>query len=180
MTVESDRGANRSEPAGMPRTITARVPPSSDLSRLQSLAKLMDSAFQIPGTPVRVGLDGVLGLIPGAGDTVSALMSVYILYEARRLGVSRLTLHRMATNVVLDALVGTVPLAGDAFDIYWKANNRNVELLRRHLESTASAQTTSTRFSDWLFFLGLTAILISIIALGVGLAYVTIRWLFAR
>ena len=179
MPLKSDRLNKLPEPTGILSPVARVEPPAGDLARLQALARLMDSAVQIPGTPVRFGLDGVLGLIPGAGDTVSALMSVFILYEARRLGISRLTLRRMATNVLLDAVVGTVPFAGDVFDIYWKANNRNVELLRRHLESAASPDAPSSRWSDRLFFLGLICILITIIALGVTLAYVTIRWLFS-
>ena len=178
MPLKSDRISRLLESTGISQPVAPNVPPAGDLARLQALARLMDSAVQIPGTPVRFGLDGVLGLIPGAGDTVSALMSVFILYEARRLGISRPTLHRMATNVLLDAVVGTVPFAGDVYDVYWKANNRNVELLRRHLESAASPEASSSRWSDWLFFLGLISILVAFIALGVTAAYVTIRWLF--
>ena len=180
MPLKSDRISKRPEPAGVPQPVAPDVPKSADLARLQALATLMDSAVQIPGTSVRVGLDGALGLIPGAGDTLSALMSVFILYEARRLGISRLTLNRMATNVLLDAVVGTIPFAGDIFDVYWKANNRNVELLRRHLESSNSSQAPSSRKSDWLFFLGLAALLVMIMALGMTLAYVVIRWLFFK
>jgi hypothetical protein len=166
--------------SGQDRPSLQASAPQTDLAKLQALANLMDSAFQVPGTPVRVGLDGILGLIPGAGDTVSALMSVYILYEARRLGISRLTLNRMATNVALDALVGTVPFAGDLFDVHWKANQKNVQLLRLHLEAPVSAQTMSTRFSDWLFFGGLMAVVIATVALSVTLAYFTMRWLWPR
>ena len=179
MPLSSDRISKLPESTGIAPDAGRVMPASGDLAKLQALARLMDSAVQIPGTPVRVGLDGLLGLIPGAGDTVSALMSVFILYEARRLGISRLTLHRMATNVLLDAVIGTIPFAGDVFDVYWKANNRNVELLKRHLESAASPQASS-RKSDWLFFLALISLLIAIIALGLTLAYLAIRWLFTR
>jgi hypothetical protein len=178
MSLKSDRLSKLPESTGLSQPVASDVPQAGDLARLEALARLMDSAFQVPGTPVRVGLDGVLGLIPGAGDTVSAVMSVFILYEARRLGISRLTLNRMAANILLDAVVGTIPFAGDVFDVYWKANNRNVELLRRHLESSTSSAVLSPRKSDWLFFLGLLSLLTAIIALGLTLAYVVIRWLF--
>jgi len=179
MPLESERVGKLPAPADRTSPNTPAGQPSGDLARLQALARLMDNAVRIPGTPVRVGLDGVLGLIPGAGDTVSALVSVFILSEARRLGISRLTLHRMATNILLDAVVGTVPFAGDAFDVYWKANHRNVELLRRHLESAAEPEMPSSRWGDWLFFGGLFSILIVIIALSLTLGYVAIRWLFS-
>lgn len=89
----------------------------------------------VPGTGLRIGLDGVLGLIPGAGDLVGALLSSYVLREAARLGASRATLLRMAGNVGIEAVLGVVPVVGDLFDLTFRANRRNVELLRAHLES---------------------------------------------
>lgn len=179
MPLQSDRMRKLPEPAGISPVIVRQDEVPADFARLQMLARLMDNAVQIPGTSVRVGLDGLLGLIPGAGDTASALVSVFILSEARRLGIPRLTLHRMAANVLLDAVVGTVPFAGDVFDVYWKANHRNVELLKRHLESSGGAQAPTNRRSDWLFFAGLIALLIAIIALGVTVIYTVLRFLFA-
>lgn len=110
----------------------------ASLQRLEQLAFLLDSAFVIPGTNRRIGLDPLLGLIPVIGDAAGVLLSSYILYEARRLGVPRHLLARMALNVAFDGLVGVVPVAGDLFDAAFKANRRNVRLLRRHLERSGT------------------------------------------
>ena len=99
------------------------------IRRLTALARLLDARFLIPGTNFRFGLDGLIGLIPGIGDTATNLVSLYILYEARRLGASRATLVRMAANIGIDWLVGLVPLAGDLFDVAFKANIRNLRLM---------------------------------------------------
>jgi hypothetical protein len=107
---------------------------------------LLDAGIAVPGTSLRVGLDPVLGLVPGLGDAVGALLSAWILVEAIRRGASRSTLGRMASNIAIDALVGAVPLLGDAFDVVWKANLRNVALLERH-----AVDPTAARSSDRLF-----------------------------
>lgn len=103
------------------------------IARIESLANLMDTALLIPGTGIRLGLDAVIGLLPGVGDAVSALISLYIVNEARALGAPRLLVGRMLANVALDGVVGAVPLVGDVFDVAWRANRRNVDLLRNHL-----------------------------------------------
>jgi hypothetical protein len=102
------------------------------LDRLDVLATVFDTAFIVPGTNVRFGVESLLRLIPGVGDVAASLLSFYLLYEASRLGVPRLLMARMAANVVLEGAVGAVPFAGDAFDIFFRANRRNVALLRRH------------------------------------------------
>jgi hypothetical protein len=102
------------------------------LDRLDMLATVFDTAFILPGTNVRFGVESVLRLVPGIGDAIASALSFYLLYEASRLGVPRLLLARMAANVVLEGVVGTVPFAGDAFDIYFRANRRNVALLRKY------------------------------------------------
>src|SRR5256885_709629 len=104
------------------------------LVRLEALARLMDSAFTIPGTNIRMGLDGLIGLLPVAGDLVAGIVSSYLIWEARQLGASRWVLGRMMANTALDTLVGAVPVVGDAFDILFRANLKNMALLRRHLE----------------------------------------------
>lgn len=104
------------------------------LLRLEAFAHLMDTAFVIPGINRRVGLDAVIGLVPVIGDVAGMLLSSYIIFEARRLGVPRWLVARMALNVAFDGAIGSVPLAGDIFDAAFKANRRNVRLLRRHLE----------------------------------------------
>ena len=97
--------------------------------RIYRLARLLDSQFRIPGTGIRFGVDGIIGLIPGAGDTVTAAMAGYIIFEAWRMGVSKVTIGRMLGNVVIDLVIGAIPLIGDLFDIGFKANIRNVRVL---------------------------------------------------
>jgi hypothetical protein len=103
------------------------------LARVEALARLMDSAIAIPGTNVRIGLDAALGLVPVVGDLVSQAIASYIIWEARQLGVSRLTMARMIANTVVDTAIGAVPLAGDLFDIAFRANMRNLKLLKAEL-----------------------------------------------
>ena len=106
----------------------------ASLERLEALAHLLDTAVVIPGTNFRFGADAIIGLVPGIGDAITTAISAYIVYEARRIGVPRHVLIRMIGNVALDGLVGAVPLVGDLFDTMWRANVRNVRLLRKHLE----------------------------------------------
>jgi len=106
------------------------------LDRLDMLATMFDTAFILPGTNVRFGVESLLRLVPGIGDVIASALSCYLLYEARRLGVPRLVFARMASNVALEALIGAVPLAGDAFDVFFRANRRNVALLRKHFART--------------------------------------------
>jgi NADH:ubiquinone oxidoreductase subunit 5 (subunit L)/multisubunit Na+/H+ antiporter MnhA subunit len=99
---------------------------------LDVLAKLMDSQFRIPGTNIRFGLDALIGLVPGAGDFVSFLVSSYLVSNAINKGASGYVLSRMVLNIVVDALVGAIPVLGDIFDVAFKANQRNVKLLQQH------------------------------------------------
>jgi hypothetical protein len=121
-----------------PEVNLGELPPSyadeAAVRRLQRLAHWLDDRYRLPGTGFRVGLDGIIGLIPGVGDVATSLLSAYIIYEARRLGVPRSVLVAMLGNLGIDFVVGAVPLVGDVFDIGWKANRRNVRMLLRHLE----------------------------------------------
>ena len=103
------------------------------LKRVRVLSRLLDEQFRIPGTTQRIGLDGLLGLIPGVGDAAGALLSAYILYEAIRLGTPTSVLLRMVANIGIDTVVGAIPVAGDIFDIAWKANKKNAALLHTYL-----------------------------------------------
>ena len=103
------------------------------IARLDALANLLDTAFILPGTNIRFGFDAMIGVVPGIGDAITTLMSLYIVHEARELGVPRHVVGRMLANVALDGIVGAVPFLGDAFDVMWRANRRNMALLRRHL-----------------------------------------------
>lgn len=105
------------------------------LHSVEKLARLMDSRFALPGMPVKLGLDTIIGLIPVLGDTIGLGISGYIIAQAKRLGVSDATLFKMSTNVFLDWLIGLVPILGDLFDWGWQANNRNARLLRKHYET---------------------------------------------
>lgn len=104
------------------------------LQRLDALAKLLDGAFTVPGTQIRFGLDSIVGLVPGIGDLVTTVMSSYIVFEARRLGLPRWKIARMIANVALDTTVGAVPLVGDVVDVFFRANRRNLRIIRDHLE----------------------------------------------
>ncbi len=134
----------------------------SPLRRLDRLSRLLDSAFPIPGTRFRVGLDGIFGLIPGIGDAVGATLSTYIIFEAARLGVPGRVLLRMIGNVAVETLVGAFPIVGDIFDIAWKANLRNVALLRAHCPTSARAERSPRQIAA--VFLGIAVM----IAVGLG------------
>jgi uncharacterized protein DUF4112 len=104
------------------------------IERLDRLSRLLDTAILIPGTGIRFGADAVIGLMPGIGDAVTTALSAWIVYEAHRLGAPRHLIMRMIANVAVDGLLGAVPLAGDVFDVLFRANRRNMRLLREHLE----------------------------------------------
>lgn len=119
----------------------------ADLARLKRLADWLDTRFVVPGTKLRFGLDGLVGLIPAGGDTLLALVSLYIVWEGWRLGVRKRTLARMLMNVLVDAGVGAIPLAGDVFDFLWKANRRNLALIEADLRAPRRAHKARARLS---------------------------------
>ncbi|HBY31750.1 MAG TPA: DUF4112 domain-containing protein, partial [Bradyrhizobium sp.] len=104
------------------------------LERLEMIAKLLDVAFVLPGTNVRYGIDGLIGLIPVVGDLITTAISLWLVREARLLGAPWHITARMLANVAVDGVVGMVPVAGDAFDVMFRANIRNVRMLRRWLD----------------------------------------------
>jgi hypothetical protein len=142
---------------------------SRDIERLRGLTRLLDSAFQIPGTRYRIGLDALVGVVPGIGDVIGAFFSAFIVWQAARMGVSTATLVRMMGNVAVDTIVGEVPLLGDLFDAGWKANTRNLALLEGHLEQPAATRRGSRR-TLWLIGGGLVLLLVGVIALAVVIA----------
>ena len=105
------------------------------VSDLEDLARNLDSRWRIPGTGIRFGLDAVAGLLPGIGDVAAALVSAHIILHGWRAGAPGHVIARMIGNVALDTAVGSIPVLGSIFDVYYKANNRNVRLLRRHFDS---------------------------------------------
>ncbi len=114
--------------------IKAAGPSREDsLARITLLARLLDSAFIIPGLNRRVGFDALLGLVPGVGDVLSAALASYIIWEARQLGLPRWKIARMVGNVAMDTAIGAIPLAGDVFDVFFKANERNLRIIHDHL-----------------------------------------------
>ncbi|HJQ82349.1 MAG TPA: DUF4112 domain-containing protein [Lacipirellulaceae bacterium] len=145
---------------------------------LEQLARWMDSVFEIPILKLRFGLDALLGLLPGGGDVGAALVSVYILSAANRYGVSRITILRMAVNIALDIIAGSIPIAGDLFDAYWKSNDRNVALLRRHLNATPNAASKLRRADRW-FIAAVIVALGLLLAGSLTLAYFAVTWLIS-
>ncbi|MBE9047546.1 DUF4112 domain-containing protein [Pleurocapsales cyanobacterium LEGE 10410] len=107
-----------------------------NLRRIRKIAKLLDTAIGIPGTKFRIGLDPILGLLPGGGDLITAGISAYMIYLATRFGLEKSEISQMVKNVALETAVGFVPIAGDIFDAYFKANIRNLEILEKHLAKT--------------------------------------------
>jgi hypothetical protein len=114
---------------------TNRASRQQRLARIDTLATWLDTAFVVPGTNIRFGLDAIVGLVPGIGDFVTSLVSLYIVHEARQLGAPTHLLVRMVANIAIDGIVGSAPLAGDIFDVMWRANRRNMTLLYDHLRS---------------------------------------------
>lgn len=114
-------------------TTPARSAPAS-ISRARDLAHLLDEAIRIPGTNIRVGLDALIGLIPGGGDVATGLLSGLVMWQAARAGAPSSVLARMLSNVLVDVIVGAIPLLGDLFDVAWRANTKNVRLLESWLE----------------------------------------------
>lgn len=108
------------------------------IARIEALATLLDTALVIPGTNLRFGADALIGLVPGIGDAITMAVSLWLVKEARALGAPGHLVARMLGNIAIDGMVGAVPLLGDAFDLVWKSNRRNLHLLRRHLERESS------------------------------------------
>jgi hypothetical protein len=139
--------------------------------RLHWLEVVLDEAFVIPGTGIRFGLDGIIGLVPGLGDVLAGLLSLIIPFAAWVRGAPYITMVRMLANVAIGLLVGTIPVLGDAFDIFWKANRRNYHLLTRFI-----AEPNQHTWRDWAFLL-LLAVSIGVIF---AIPVVLIVWLTVR
>lgn len=138
----------------------------STLQRLRRLSNLLDNAIAIPGTSLRFGLDPILGLFPGVGDFLTTAVSAYIVVEAARMGISRQILVQMAVNIVLDMVMGTVPVVGDVVDVAWKANTKNIALLEEHFKVSPSSEKVDWWFLAWILGgLVLFAIILGAIAI---------------
>jgi hypothetical protein len=134
------------------------------------VSQLLDSAFEVPGTSYRIGLDPIIGLVPWVGDLVSPLFAIALLWQAREMALPRAVQLRMVINVGIDALVGAIPVAGDLFDFAWKANDKNMALLERHAGTRRRASV-----GDWLFVAGVVMALL-IIAVA---PFVILVWLLS-
>lgn len=133
------------------------------------VAMILDTAIGIPGTRLRIGLDPLLGLIPGIGDTIVNLIGSGILLVATRLGIQRIVLTRMALNMFVNGTVGAIPVLGDAFSVWFRSNERNAKLLRRH----SQGETIQTTTGDWFFVIGLgVATLAAIVAVMLAVLWV--------
>jgi hypothetical protein len=120
------------------RAMTAELPlgtdPASVRQRIEGLERLLEGMIEVPGLGRKVGLDALLGLVPVAGDAIAAALGLYLVWEARNLGMPRWQLWRMAGNVGVDTLIGAVPLAGDLFDFLYRSNTRNLKIVLKHLD----------------------------------------------
>jgi hypothetical protein len=139
--------------------------PSQELKHIERLARLMDSQFRIPGTSFRFGLDGIIGLIPGAGDLSTFAVSSYMLYIMAKNGASGFVLARMVTNVLVDAIIGAIPFIGDIFDFAFRANTRNMRLMREYY------QEGRHRGSAWKVIVPVLIVLFAVIAVIIWLAW---------
>jgi hypothetical protein len=142
-----------------------------DDQSLQTLARMLDDIFVIPGTSIRFGLDPLIGLIPGIGDLITGFASFLIIFSGWQRGLSRVTISRMVANVAIDTLLGSVPVVGDVFDATWKSNRKNLALLQR-----AEAQPTKKQTLLDALFLGVVIlILLLLIATPFALIWLLVR-----
>ena len=133
---------------------------------LRSMQWLLDEAFRVPGTSVRIGWDPIVGLVPWAGDLVTALLSCAIVFHAHQMRLPRVVQLRMLMNVAIDLLVGAIPIVGDAADAFWKSNSMNMALLERH-----AAEVRPASAWDWLFVGGIIAAIVAVALVPLGVLY---------
>jgi len=147
-------------------------PPSQKVLVARFLAELLDQRFTIPGTSIRIGLDPILGLIPGIGDGLANIAGSTILLIAAQYGLPKIVIARMGLNVAVNAMIGTVPVFGDIFSIWFRSNVKNAHLLERY----ASAEGQASTFANWLFVI---AVIIGIVLLLIG-TFVATVWLIKQ
>lgn len=125
-------GGPRLQPMGL--ELPTGTDPVSVRKRIEAMEQLLERSFVIPGTNVPIGLDSIVGLIPVVGDLIAAAMGSYLIWEARNLGLPKWKLARMAGNIAFDTAVGAVPVLGDAFDLAFRSNTRNLRIVKKHLD----------------------------------------------
>ena len=142
------------------------------LDLLRRWARIFDSAFRIPGTNIRFGIDPILGLVPGVGDLATPLLSLVMLWHGARLRVPKIVLARMVFNALIDAVMGVIPVVGDLFDFGWKATQWNLALIERH--AVEGARPTS---GDYLFVTLCSVVLIVVALIPILLLFALGAWL---
>ena len=155
------------------QNVPPRTAAEEDIRFLERLAYWLDNAFRIPGLGWRFGVDALLDLIPGIGDALGTLASLFIFQAARRCGVPRIAIVRMALNIGIDFVGGLLPFVGPLFDAYWKANVWNVALLKRYL-AAPPVEARRARRSDTLFVVVVMTVLIAFMAGAAALAYLAL------
>lgn len=150
--------------------------PAGSVMWLRAISRLLDDAFRVPGLRWRVGLDPLIGLIPVFGDLATVTMSFYILITAAQMQVPRATLYRMGMNIVIDYVVGSVPLLGNVFDFFWKANSKNMQLLERAM-AAAPEQRRRQGLADGVFVAGLFVVLIAVLIGSLTVAMMIAGWI---
>ena len=143
---------------------------ASRLDALRSLQRWLDEAFRVPGTSIRFGWDPIIGLVPWAGDVLTALLSLAIIVQAHRMRLPRIVQIRMLLNVVIDVCVGVVPVVGDVADVFWKSNSKNMALLEVHADEVRPASA-----GDWLFVLGISAAVIAVALVPLVMVYLVVH-----
>lgn len=152
----------------------AHPPSGSAMQRVNRFAWLLDNSIRIPGTRYRIGLDPLIGLVPGIGDSVGALLSMVILWEAYRARLPAAILARMGLNVALEVVIGVIPLIGDLFDMAFKANARNARLMERY-----QAESRKTVASSTLLMIAVAVLLTLIVAVSIYVGFVILRRLWS-
>jgi len=144
-----------------------------DLRRARALARILDTAVGIPGTKIRIGLDPILGLVPGAGDVAGAMLSAYIVLIAANKGAPRPVIWRMLGNIAVDTALGSLPILGDVFDVAFKSNIRNVELLERYANEPATVERRSRGLAV------LVIVIVAVLVAAIGTAgFLLVRLVF--
>jgi hypothetical protein len=146
----------------------------AEIERARSAARLLDSAIRVPGTNIRFGLDALLGIIPGLGDAAGAVFSGYLILIGSRLGLPQHAIIRMVANVAVDTIVGGVPVLGDLFDVAWKSNTKNLELLERHT-GVAGSSAPQRRPANKLLIAAALLMLLLLLAGGIWLAVIAVK-----
>ena len=162
----------RAEPEIIPPGAEPRRSRSLEDEQLEFIAALMDDLFRLPWTGMRFGLDPLVGLLPGLGDMLTGLVSALLLHAAWERGLPLVAIARMMSNVAIDSVLGSVPVVGDIFDVAWKSNRRNFELLQKY----GSGERKRQSVMDTLFLIGLLGAVVVLAALPLVMLVLVVKW----